>query len=63
MQSFTIVLALVAVAAVQGFAPTSQGRAGTAVQGTIFDAVAGMDLFAPKKDQNSYGARNSKNVS
>merc|ERR1740139_733021 len=62
MQSVTIVLALVAVAAVQGFAPASQGRAGTAIQGTIFDAVAGMDLFAPKKDQNSYGARNKKNL-
>merc|ERR1712194_675300 len=30
--------------------------------GSLFDAVAGMDLFAPKKDQNTYGARDKKNL-
>ena len=63
MQFYAFVVTLVLVATVQGFAPQSQGRVGTQIQGSLFDAVAGMDLFAPKKDQNSYGARNSKNVS
>lgn len=64
MQSYTIVLALVLVAAVQGFAPVSQGRVGTTqLQGSIFDAIADMDLFAPQKTQNDYGARNKKDVS
>ena len=61
--SYTIVLALVLVAAVQGFAPASQGRAGSLLQESLFDKVAQMDLFAPKKDQNTYGARNKKDVS
>lgn len=63
MQSYAIVLALVLVAAVQGFAPASQGRAGSQLNESLFDKVAQMDLFAPKKDQNAYGARNGKNVS
>ena len=64
MQSYTIVLALVLVAAVQGFAPVSQGRVGTnQLQASIFDAIQDMDLFAPKKGQNDYGARNKKEVS
>ena len=63
MQSYTIVLAVVLVAAVQGFAPASQARVGTEMQASLFDAIQGMDLFAPKKDQNSYGARKNKDVS
>lgn len=62
MQFYAFVVTLVLVATVQGFAPQSQGRVGTQIQETLFDKVAGMDLFAPKKDQNSYGARNSKNL-
>jgi len=63
MQSYTFVLALVLVAAVQGFAPVSQGRAGSQLSESLFDKIANMDLFAPKKDQNTYGARDKKNVS
>jgi hypothetical protein len=63
MQSYAIVLALVLVAAVQGFAPVSQGRVGSKLNESLFDKVAQMDLFAPKKDQNTYGARSKKNVS
>ena len=63
MQSYAVVLALVLVVAVQGFAPVSQGRAGTKLNESLFDKVANMDLFAPKKDQNTYGARAGKNVS
>ena len=63
MQSYAIVLALVLVAAVHGFAPASQGRAGSQLNESLFDKIANMDLFAPKKDQNTYGARSKKNVS
>jgi FAD/FMN-containing dehydrogenase len=76
MKYYTVAaVALVLVADVQGFAPVSspQGQvvvggvsttsSSTQLQGTLFDAVAGMDLFAPKKDQNTYGARNKKDVS
>merc|ERR1719396_276164 len=62
MKSYTCVLALVLVAAVQGFAPVSQGRAGSQLSETLFDRIANMDLFAPKADQNTYGARNKKNL-
>merc|ERR1712003_585563 len=46
----------------QGFAPQSTGRIGTDINGSLFDAISDMDLFAPKKDQNTYGARNKKNL-
>jgi hypothetical protein len=57
------VITLGLVASVQGFAPASQGRAGTQLQETLFDKILGMDLFAPVKEQNDYGARGKKNVS
>ena len=63
MQSYTCLLVLVLVAAVQGFAPVSQGRAGSQLSETLFDRISNMDLFAPKADQNTYGARSKKNVS
>ena len=62
MQFYAFVLALVLVAAVQGFAPNSQGRAGTQLSETLFDRISNMDLFAPKADQNTYGARKKKDV-
>ena len=61
---YSLVLAPVLVAAVSGFAPASQqARVGTQLQESLFDKVAQMDLFAPKKDQNTYGARSKKDVS
>ena len=63
MQSYAVVLALVLVAAVQGFAPVSEGRVGTQLDASLFDRIADMDLFAPNKDQNTYGARAKKDVS
>ena len=61
----TLVVAVVlVVTTVQGFAPASQGgRAGTQLQKSIFDAISDMDLWAPDKDANTYGARNKKKVS
>lgn len=62
MQSYSFILALVLVAAVKGFAPVSEGRVGTQLHESLFDSIANMDLFAPKADQNSYGARAKKNL-
>ena len=36
MQFYAFVVTLVLVATVQGFAPQSQGRVGTQIQGTLF---------------------------
>ncbi|CAJ1959213.1 unnamed protein product [Cylindrotheca closterium] len=56
------VLALLSLlGVVAAFAPAQQGRAVTA-QNALFDDIFGMDLFAPKKDQNDYGARNKKKL-
>lgn len=41
---------------------TSTGRSSTALSESLFTKIANMDLFAPVKDQNDYGARNKKNV-
>jgi hypothetical protein len=63
MKSVAAIVVLAVVASVQGFAPVSQGRAGTQLRESLFDKVFAMDLFAPVKDQNNYGARAKKNVS
>jgi hypothetical protein len=57
------VITLGLVASTQGFAPVSQGRTNTELSVSFFDKIFGMDLFAPNKDVNTYGARNKKNVS
>jgi hypothetical protein len=62
MKSFAVI-SLGLVAATHGFAPLSQGRAGTELQESLMSKVFGLDLFAPVKDQNDYGARSKKNVS
>merc|ERR1711865_372770 len=46
-----------------GFAPVAPSSTTTALQGSLFDGIAGMDLYAPKKDQNEYGARKKKKLS
>jgi hypothetical protein len=58
------VITLGLVASAQAFAPSStQGRANTQLSESLFDSIFGLDLFAPKKDQNNYGARGKKDVS
>merc|ERR1712106_1015471 len=47
---------------VASFAPQQVGRTSTEVN-SLFDRVANMDLFAPVKTQNDYGARNKKKLS
>jgi hypothetical protein len=60
----SVVIVAGLVASAHGFAPSTQGRVmGTQLSESLFDKVFGMDLFAPVKDQNDYGARGKKNVS
>ena len=44
------------------FAPVQQPKASSTELNALFDAINGMDLFAPKKNQNKYGARSGKNL-
>ena len=62
----TAALILCSVASVAAFAPALVARTETSLnekKRSIFTIVSDMDLFAPKSDQNFYGARNKKNVS
>ena len=51
------------VASASAFAPAPNGeRASTQLHKSLFRTISEMDLFAPKKDQNDYGARSKKNA-
>ena len=50
------------VASASAFAPAPQGQSSTALNESFFKTIADMDLFAPNKDQNNYGARGKKGV-
>merc|ERR1719491_1825244 len=58
-----------AAVTVEGFTPASRqlvqgGRPATTtqLQKSIFDAISDMDLWAPDKDANTYGARKKKKL-
>ena len=52
------------MASASAFAPASEGRASTSLsEKAFFSRIFDMDLFAPKANQNDYGARSGKNVS
>jgi len=51
------------VASASAFAPTSQPKFDTSLNESLFAKIANMDLWAPVKESNDYGARNKKNVS
>ena len=58
------VLSLVAlVASASAFVPAGQNSRVSVQQNALADNIFGLDLFAPVKDQNNYGARAKKNVS
>jgi len=58
------VLSLVAlVASASAFVPAGQNSRVSVQQNALADSIFGLDLFAPVKDQNNYGARAKKNVS
>ena len=68
----TAVVTLACLASASAFTPSSNvARASTSLAAekkaapakkSLFRTIAEMDLFAPKADQNDYGARNKKNV-
>ncbi len=66
MKTSALIIAA-SVASASAFAPSTNGvRATTdlsAEKKSFFRTVFDMDLFAPKADQNDYGARNKKNLS
>jgi hypothetical protein len=55
-------LLVASLSLVAGFAPQSVGRNSVTQQNALADRIFGMDLFAPKADQNNYGARAKKNI-
>lgn len=65
----TCALVIAGLASASAFAPATSGaRASTQLaekkeKQTVFSTIFGMDLFAPNKEVNDYGARNNKNVS
>ena len=51
------------VASASAFPPAPNGeRASTQLHKSLFRTISEMDLFAPQKDQNDYGARSKKNA-
>lgn len=63
----TCAFVIAGLASASAFAPATSGaRASTQLaekKPTIFTTIFGMDLFAPNKEVNDYGARNNKKVS
>eukprot|EP00554_Chaetoceros_debilis_P004247 CAMPEP_0194082918 /NCGR_PEP_ID=MMETSP0149-20130528/8300_1 /TAXON_ID=122233 /ORGANISM="Chaetoceros debilis, Strain MM31A-1" /LENGTH=161 /DNA_ID=CAMNT_0038765195 /DNA_START=80 /DNA_END=565 /DNA_ORIENTATION=+ len=62
------VIALACIGSAAAFAPQTGARSATALnekkeKTPIFNRIFGMDLYAPKKEQNDYGARNGKDLS
>jgi len=61
MKTFAAIL-IATVASAAAFAPAPSTGYKTALNKSIFDIVSDMDLFAPKADQNNYGARDKKDL-
>lgn len=62
----SVAIIAASIASASAFAPSSGGRASTQLQEkkkSFFSTVFEMDLFAPKSDQNDYGARSKKDLS
>jgi len=66
------VITLACLASASAFAPASNGRVVSslaakapepAAKKSLFRTISEMDLFAPNKQVNDYGARSTKNVS
>lgn len=59
----SVALTLACVASASAFAPQQAPVRQTTELNALFNKIFDMDLFAPKADQNDYGARNKKTVS
>ena len=65
MMMKSIIAFIALVSSVQAFVPaisTSTTPPSTTAQYALADRIFNLDLFAPKADQNNYGARTKKNV-
>lgn len=65
--SLAFVVALAAASVATAFVPTTKTSTTTSASSTtarnaLADRIFNLDLFAPVKDQNDYGARKSKNI-
>lgn len=59
-----IALFVALVVSAQAFSPlASNSRSSTALNESLFTKIANMDLWAPVKDSNDYGARKAKKLS
>ena len=61
MKTSAVVAALL-LAGADAFAPSQSSPRVSVAREALFDEVFGMDLFAPNKDVNTYGARKNKNI-
>uniref|UniRef100_A0A7S2YM18 Uncharacterized protein n=1 Tax=Entomoneis paludosa TaxID=265537 RepID=A0A7S2YM18_9STRA len=59
---YTAVVSALLLANVDAFAPGQSSPRTTVACDALADKIFGMDLFAPKADQNNYGARGNKNL-
>jgi hypothetical protein len=59
----SVALTLACVASASAFAPQQAPVRQTTELNALFNKIFDMDLFAPNKDQNDYGARSKKTVS
>ena len=65
----TVAVTVACLASASAFAPSTDGRVCTSLAAakegkkSLFKTISEMDLFAPNKDVNDYGARNTKSVS
>ena len=62
----SIITFVVLVASVQAFVPattsSTSSKSSSTAQYALADRIFNLDLFSPKKDQNNYGARSSKEL-
>lgn len=59
---YSAALVLAFAASASAFVPASQPKTSVSLNESLFGKIANLDLWAPVKDSNDYGARNKKNI-
>jgi len=62
MKISTVLIVAASIASASAFAPAPHGKSSTALNESLFKKVSNLDLWAPVKDSNQYGARGKKNL-
>ena len=62
MKASTIFAVAACMASASAFAPTAKAPQSTQLDAGLFKTISNMDLWAPVKDSNDYGARGKKNT-